>query len=68
MVNGEVVDTSTDRISNDGATLSFSPLATSDTGSYMCTVTITRSQAYGTMQGEKQSAKIYIYVEGIQMV
>ena len=68
IVDGEAVDTSTDRISSNGATLSFSPLTTSDTGSYTCTVTITGSQAYGSMQGEKQSAKEYIYIRGIQLV
>ena len=42
MVNGSVVDTSQDgRISTDGDTLTFSPLTTSDTGSYTCTLTIT---------------------------
>ena len=36
MVNGRAVDTTSDRISIEGDTLTFSPLATSDTGRYTC--------------------------------
>ena len=39
MVDDGAVDTSPGRISTDGATLSFSPPATSDTGNYTCTLT-----------------------------
>ena len=61
MVNGSVVDTSQDgRISTDGDTLTFSPLTTSDTGRYTCTLTITVSQMHVTVQEPMQSA-----VEGI---
>ena len=45
MVDGVAVDTSPGRISSDGATLSFSPLATSDTGNYTCTLTVSTSQS-----------------------
>ena len=60
MVDGIAVDTSPGQISIDGATLSFSPLATSDTGNYTCTLTVTTSQTYVTAQGPQQSE-----VEGI---
>ena len=39
-VNGSVVGPD-QRISTDGPTLTFSPLTTSDSGSYVCTVVIT---------------------------
>ena len=55
MVDGVAVDTSPGRISADGATLSFSPLATSDTGNYTCTLTVTASQTHVTVQGPEQS-------------
>ena len=60
MVDGVAVDTSPGRISTDGTTLRFSPLATSDTGSYTCTLTVTTSQTHVTVQGPEQSE-----VEGI---
>ena len=55
MVDGVAVDTSPGRISTDGATLSFSPLATSDTGYYTCTLTVTTSQTYVIVQEPEQS-------------
>ena len=55
MVDGVAVDTSPDRISTDGAILSFSPLATSDTGNCTCTLTVTTSQTHVTVQGPQQS-------------
>ena len=55
MVDGVAVDTSPGQISTDGATLSFSPLATSDTGRYTCTLTVTTSQTHVTVQGPEQS-------------
>ena len=39
-VNGSVVGPD-QRISTDGPTLTFSPLTTSDSGSYVCTLVIT---------------------------
>ena len=68
MVDGVAVDTSPARISTDGATLSFSPLATSDTGSYTCTLTVTTSQTHVTVQGAIQSAVQSLNIEGIQIV
>ena len=44
MVNGVAVDTSPGQICTDGATLIFCPLATSDTGKYTCTLTVSVSQ------------------------
>ena len=64
MVDGVAVDTSPGRISTDGATLSFSPLATSDTGSYTCTLTVTTSQTHVTVQGPVQSAQQSLLVQG----
>ena len=68
MVGGVVVDTSPGRVSTDGATLRFSSLAISDSGSYRCTLTVTESQTYGSIQGESQSVAKRIYVTGIQLV
>ena len=51
MVDGVAVDTSPDRISTDGATLSFSPVATSDTGRYTCALSVTASQTHVTAEG-----------------
>ena len=65
MVDGVAVDTSPGRISTDGATLSFSPLATSDTGNYTCTLTVTTSQTHVTVQGAIQSAVESLNIEGI---
>ena len=64
MVDGVAVDTSPGRISPDEATLSFSPIATSDTGNYMCTLTVTALQTHVTVQGPPQSAIEGINVEG----
>ena len=64
MVNGSVVDTSQDgRISTDGDTLTFSPLTTSDTGRYTCTLTVSVSQMHVTVQGPMQSAVEVITVQ-----
>ena len=65
MVNGSVVDTSQDgRISTDGDTLTFSPLTTSDTGSYRCTLTTTAPQIpHVTVQGPEESAVEVITVQ-----
>ena len=65
MVDGVTVDTSPSRISTDGATLSFSPLATSDTGSYTCTLTVTASQTHVTVGGPAQSEMEDVIVQGV---
>ena len=56
MIGGAAVDTSPGRISATGDTLSFSPLATSDTGSYTCQLTVTTQQTHVTVQPPEQSA------------
>ena len=56
MVGGAAVDTSSGRISATGDTLRFSPLATSDTGSYTCQLTVTAQQTHITVQAPQQSA------------
>ena len=64
MVNGSVVHTSQDgRISTEEDTLTFSPLTTSDTGSYTCTLAVTVSQMHVTVQGPMQSAVESITVQ-----
>ena len=65
MVDSVAVDTSLGRISSDGATLSFSPLATSDTGNYTCTLTVTTSQTHVTVEGPERSEVDDIIVQGI---
>ena len=64
VVDDVAVDISPGRISINGATLSFSPIATSDTGSYTCTLTVTASQTHVTVQDPVQSAAEEIHVEG----
>ena len=65
MVDGVAVDTSPSRIFSDGATLSFSPLATSDTGNYTCTLTVTAFQTHVTVEGRRQSEMKDVIVQGI---
>ena len=67
MVGGAVVDTSPGRIFTDGATLSFSPVATSDRDSYLCTLTVTASQTHVIVQGTMCSALKRIDVTGIHL-
>ena len=55
MVNGRAVDTTSDRISTEEDTLTFSPLATSDTGRYTCELTLTEDLRYTTVQAPVQS-------------
>ena len=65
MIDGVAIDTSPARISTDAATITFSPLATSDTGNYTCTLTITTSLSHVTVQGPEQSEIVDIIVQGI---
>ena len=67
-VNGTEVATSEDggRISSDGVSLVFSPLTTSDTGRYRCTLTLIASPPtpHVTVQGpETQSPEKIISVQ-----
>ena len=68
MVDGAAVDTSSGRISTDGDTLSFFPLATSDTGSYTCELMVTAPQTHVTVQGPVQSAEKDITVESTGVI
>ena len=61
-VSGTAVDTSPDWITASGDSLSFSPLATSDSGSYTCEVTVT-AQEHTTVEGPGQSAAEEVTVE-----
>ena len=64
MVDGAAINTSVGHIATDGATLSFSPLATSNTGSYTCELTVTAPhQTQVTVQGPVQSVEENITVE-----
>ena len=62
-VSGTAVDTSPDQITASGDILSFSPLATSDSGSYTCEVTVT-AQEHTSVEGPGQSAAVEVTVEG----
>jgi len=61
-VNGTAVKTSSDRITTSGDSLSFSHLATSDSGSYTCEVTAT-AQEHTTVEQLGQSAAVEVTVE-----
>ena len=65
MVNGKAVDTIPDRISTDGVTLSFSPVATSDSGRYTCELHVTTSQIHVTTDRSRQSAEDIIVQSNI---
>ena len=60
------MDTSHGHISTDGDSLSFSPLAISDTGNYTCELTVTTQliYMYVSVQEPVQSAVEDITVEG----
>ena len=64
-VNGSPVATSEDsHISTAGVSLLFSPLTTSDTGTYTCTLTITTPQTpHVTVQGPVESEEEVITVQ-----
>ena len=62
MVNGRAIDTTSDRISTEGDTLTFSPLATSDTGRYTCELTVAEDLKYVTVEAPVQSGEKNIAV------
>ena len=62
MVNDRAVNIS-DRITASGNSLSFSPLATSDSGSYTCEVTVT-AQEHTSVEAPGLSAAVNVTVEG----
>ena len=63
MMDGTAVGTSPDRISTGVATLSFSPVATSDSGRYTCQLTVTTSQTHITVRGPVESAAENITIQ-----
>lgn len=65
-VAGSAVDTSQSRISVTNNGLVFNPLATSDSGSYVCTVTIL-AQEYVTVKESEESSSVDILVEGEEL-
>ena len=62
MVNDRAVNIS-DRITASGNSLSFSPLATSDSGSYTCEVTVT-AQEHTSVEEPGLSAAVNVTMEG----
>ena len=68
MVNGSEVDTSIDgHVTSHGDRITFSPVTTSDTGRYTCTLTITAPHtAFIELLGPVQSAEKEIIVQSIR--
>ena len=60
-VNGSAV-TGDERISTDRLSLTLSPLTTSDSGRYTCTLTLTSLTPYVTVLGPQQSFPEVVYV------
>ena len=60
MVNGGAVDMKSDRISTEGDTLIFSPLATSDTGRYTCELTVADDLRNVTVQETSEPRNIAV--------
>ena len=69
MVNGSEVDNSTyDDVTNNGDRITFSPVTTSDTGRYTCTLFITaRHTALVKRLGPVQSAEKEIIIQSIRL-
>ena len=61
MVNGRAVDTTSDRISTEGDTLTFSSLATSNTGRYTCELTVAEDMRYVTVQETPELRNIAVH-------
>ena len=66
-VDGNTVDISPNRISVLNESLVFSPLATSDGGSYACRLTLTGQEYVVILSNQQLSFSIGITVEGIYM-
>ena len=62
MIKGRAVDTTSERISTEEDTLTFSPLATSDTGRYTCELTVAEDLRYVTVETPVQSEEKSIAV------
>ena len=63
-LNGSAVDISPNRITTPDTSLVFNPLATSDSGSYMCEVTVL--QDYVTAEESGESSLVAVVIEGRQ--
>ena len=64
MVDGTAVNTSPNRISTAGATLSFTPVATTDSGKYTCELTLTVYETHVTVQRPLEAPERVITVKG----
>ena len=63
-VGGVSIDTTGDgRVSTDGVVLSFSPLTTSDSGRYVCTLTIISRTHHVVIEGTDQMSELDITVQ-----
>ena len=67
MVNGSGIDTSKDgHVTSNGDRITFSPVTTSDTGRYTCTLSITSPDtAFIELPGPVQSAEKEIIIQSI---
>ena len=67
MVNGSGIDTFKDgHVTSNGDRITFSPVTTSDTGRYRCTLSITSPDtAFIKLQGPVQSAEKEIIIQSI---
>ena len=64
-LNGSAVDISPNRITTSDTSLVFNPLVTSDSGSYMCEVTVLPLD-YVTAEESGESSLVAVVVEGKQ--
>ena len=63
-VGGSGVDTSQNRITVLGNNLTFNPLATSDSGSYTCTLSVVAQDYVTVQEAQRSSSPVTITVEG----
>ena len=62
-VNGSEIKNDSGRIFNDGKYLVFSPLHTSDSGNYTCSLSISGAPYYVTVQEPKRSVEEEVTVQ-----
>ena len=63
-MNGGTVDTTQTRIATSDDRLAFSPLATSDSGSYACLLTLTAQEYVVILNSQQQPNPVEVMVEG----
>ena len=63
-VNGGMVDTTQTRIATSDDRLTFNPLATSDSGSYACLLTLTTQEYVVILNPQQQPNPVEVMVEG----